>query len=273
MAQSVADLDLSVIVPAHNEEDNVGPLVQEIDRTLDELRLDSEIIIVDDASTDSTLRKLESLMRSFERLRVLQLPARRDRRGYGQSAAFQEAITASRGRIIAMLDADLQNDPADLPAMLECLRVDSAELVQGDRSAGRQDNAIRRISSRVGRLTRRVLLGDTVRDTGCSLRVMKRDVAIRLPLMYRGMHRFIPITARQLGYTVVEYPVHHRPRVAGRAKYGVWNRAIPGLIDCFAVRWMRSRRVLIEAEVRVLPSSERTSVKHRVAETRPTAQV
>ncbi len=115
-------------------------------------------------------------------------------------------------------------------------------MVQGDRSADRQDGFVRRVSSRIGRLFRRLLLGDTIRDTGCSLRVIRRPVALALPLEYRGMHRFIPVTARQLGYRVVEMPVHHRARTAGRTKYGIGNRAIPGLIDCFAVRWMRKRR-------------------------------
>jgi dolichol-phosphate mannosyltransferase len=126
--------------------------------------------------------------------------------------------------------------------MLKRLEAEDADMVQGDRSADRRDTVVRRASSWVGRFFRRSLLGDTIRDTGCSLRVMKREVALALPLEFRGVHRFIPFTARQLGYRVVEMPVHHRPRTAGRTKYGILNRAIPGLVDCFAMRWMRSRR-------------------------------
>ena len=126
--------------------------------------------------------------------------------------------------------------------MVRALQAHGADMVQGDRSRARRDSLVRRGSSLVGRMTRRVLLGDTIRDTGCSLRLMRRDLALRLPLEYRGMHRFIPIMARQLGAKVVEMQVNHRPRTAGRTKYGIGNRALSGLIDCFAVRWMRSRR-------------------------------
>ena len=163
---------------------------------------------------------------------------------YGQSAAFHAGFRAARGRLIATLDADLQNDPRDLPAMLDLMRSSGADMVQGDRSHARRDNLVRRMGSVVGRIFRRVLLGDSIRDTGCSLRVMRREIALALPLEFRGMHRFIPVTARHLGFTVVEMPVTHRPRTAGVTKYGlgITKRAIPGLIDLLAVRYMRSRR-------------------------------
>ncbi|MCA9304849.1 MAG: hypothetical protein KC996_12070, partial [Phycisphaerales bacterium] len=141
---------------------------------------------------------------------------------------------------------DLQNDPADFPKMLTLLEERNADFVQGDRSAARAqgDAKIRQIGSWVGRKFRLWLLGDTIRDTGCSLRIMKREIALQLPLEFRGMHRFIPATARHLGYTVVEMPVAHRPRHAGEPKYGmgITKRALPGLVDCFAVRYMRKRR-------------------------------
>jgi glycosyltransferase involved in cell wall biosynthesis len=163
-------------------------------------------------------------------------------RGNGQSAAFHAGIRASRGTLVALSDGDCQTDPADIPPMVERLAGGGADMVQGDRSAARRDGFVRRISSWVGRFFRRLLLGDTIRDTGCSLRVMKRSVALALPLEFRGAHRFIPFTARQLGFQVVEMPVRHRARTAGLTKYGIRNRAIPGLFDCFAMRWMRSRR-------------------------------
>jgi glycosyltransferase involved in cell wall biosynthesis len=241
---------ISVVAPAHNEVANVRQLVAEIAAVLDTLETPAEIIIVDDGSSDGTADELERLLDEEMRLRVLTIQPTPRGTGHGQSAAFQVGFGVSRGDIIAVLDADLQNDPADLPAMLECLERTGADMVQGDRSQDRRDNIVRRVSTVVGRLTRRMLLGDTIRDTGCSLRVMRRDLALAIPLEFRGMHRFIPITARQLGRTVVEMPVRHRPRVAGSPKYGVWNRALPGLIDCFAVRWMRSRRRLVEATER-----------------------
>ena len=166
----------------------------------------------------------------------------------GQSAAFAAGIRAAAGELIVLIDADLQNDPDDLPVLLGRLRSSGADMVQGDRRTARADGLVRRVSSAAGRLARRWLLGDTINDTGCSLRILSREVALRLPLEYRGMHRFIPITCRQLGYTVVEHPVRHRPRQAGDSKYGILNRAIPGLIDCFAVRWMHKRRRPIEYE-------------------------
>ncbi|MEL6795291.1 MAG: glycosyltransferase family 2 protein, partial [Planctomycetota bacterium] len=159
---------------------------------------------------------------------------------------FKAGFAAARGDLVGSLDADLQNDPADLPKLLAELDRTGADFVQGDRSAARRegDAWIRQYTSVIGRWFRRVLLGDTIRDTGCSLRVLKREIGLKLPLEFKGAHRFIPVTARQLGYTVVEMPVNHRERFAGEPKYGVGisKRAIPGLIDCFAIRWMGNRR-------------------------------
>jgi glycosyltransferase involved in cell wall biosynthesis len=246
---------LSVVAPAHNEQDNLRMLVAEIAAAIDPLRIEYEIIIVDDGSTEGTPGILRDLLGQFAQLRALRLCDTPQRAGNGQSAAFHAGFRACRGEIIVTLDADLQNDPADIPAMLRFMREHGADMVQGDRSQSRQDSVVRRVTSIVGRLFRRVLLGDTIRDTGCSLRVMKREAALRLPLEFRGMHRFIPITARQLGCTVIETPVNHRPRIAGTAKYGIWNRAIPGLIDCFAVRWMRSRRRSTVSDEQLSPTS------------------
>lgn len=178
-------------------------------------------------------------------------------KGNGQSAAFHAGFRACKGEYIAVLDADLQNDPAEIPAMLRLARESGAGLVQGDRSHARKDHFIRRIGSIVGRTARRWLLGDTIRDTGCSLRIMKREIALRLPLEFRGMHRFIPVTARHLGYKVVEMPVKHRPRVAGETKYGmgIVQRALPGLVDLLVVRYMRNRRRPVSCE-EIIPHAE-----------------
>jgi glycosyltransferase involved in cell wall biosynthesis len=241
-------IDLSVIAPAHNERDNLPSLVAEIAAALEPTGLAFEIIIVDDGSTDGTQDVLADLCGKYSQLRVVRMTDTPPGRGNGQSAAFHAGVRAARGTLLAMLDADLQNDPADIPAMLDMLREKEADMVQGDRSQNRRDTLMRRVSSWVGRTFRRLILGDRIVDTGCSLRVLKRELALRLPMEFRGVHRFIPISARQMGYRVVEMPVNHRPRTAGEAKYGVWNRAIPGLIDCFAIRWMRSRRRPVSAE-------------------------
>ncbi len=239
--------EFSVVAPAHNEHENLSALVEEIGAAIDPLDIDYEIIIVDDGSTEETPALLRRLKAMHPRLRSIRMAHTPPGRGHGQSAAFHAGFRAARGEIIAVMDADLQNDPADLPAMLKALRDTNADLVQGDRSHARRDTLVRRVSSIVGRTFRRLLLGDTIVDTGCSLRVMRREVALAIPLEFRGMHRFIPVTARDLGYQVVEVRVNHRPRVAGTAKYGIWNRALPGLIDCLAVRWMRNRRRPVHA--------------------------
>jgi len=239
-----ARVEISVIAPAHNEEDNIDALVREVYEALTPLGLPFEFVIVDDGSTDSTRQRVQDQMKTRPWLRCVAMTRTPPGKGNGQSAAFYAGFRAARGRLVAVLDADLQNDPADLPAMLKLLRETNADFVQGDRSHARKDNVVRKVGSWVGRVFRRSLLGDTIRDTGCSLRLMTREIAVALPLEFRGMHRFIPVTARQLGYKVVEMPVRHRPRVAGVPKYGlgIMQRALPGLIDLFAVRYMRNRR-------------------------------
>lgn len=251
---------LSVVAPAHNEEENLPTLMQEIAAALDPLDMFYEIVIVDDGSTDRTPQVLATLCTQYPSLHAVRMQDTPPGRGNGQSAAFYAGFRVARGERIAVLDADLQNDPSDLPAMLALMDETNADMIQGDRSANRADTFVRRVTSLVGRLFRRWLLGDSIRDTGCSLRVMRRDLALQLPLQFRGMHRFIPVTGRQLGYTVIETPVNHRPRIAGEAKYGIWNRALPGLIDCFAMRWMRNRR----RPTRVVPlEASPALVQHR----------
>jgi dolichol-phosphate mannosyltransferase len=243
-ASGLGPIELSVVAPAHNEEANIEPLVQEVGAALSGVGIGFEFIVVDDGSTDRTRERVKALMTTRPWLRCVAMNNTPPGKGNGQSAAFHAGFRAARGRLVASLDADLQNDPADLPKMLTRLRETDADMVQGDRSLARRDNWIRRITSRIGRFFRGLILGDTIRDTGCSLRVMKREIAVALPLEFKGMHRFIPVTARHLGFKVVEMPVNHRARIAGETKYGfgIMQRGLPGLIDCFAVRYMRNRR-------------------------------
>jgi dolichol-phosphate mannosyltransferase len=242
----VPDPELSIVVPALNEAENVGPLVEEIDRSVRiSAGIDAELIVVDDGSTDGTDRRLMELAATRPWLRVLRRPAPQ-----GQSAAMAAGIRAARGAYVATLDADLQNDPADLPVMLGRLKAEGADFIQGDRSANRRDTWMRRRASWVGRSARGLLLADPVRDTGCSARVLRADIARRLPLEYRGMHRFFPAYAARLGAKVIEHPVTHRPRTAGETKYGVGvvSRGLAGLMDCLAVRWMGKRLRDVSAE-------------------------
>lgn len=239
-------LELTILAPAHNEEENVDLLVEEIESAIAPLGIEFEFIIVDDGSTDSTQSKALAHQNTRPWVRCVSMTNTPTGSGHGQSAAFHAGFRAANGRLIATLDADLQNDPADLPAMLALLESSNADFVQGDRSAVRNkgDAKIRQFGSWVGRKFRLMVLGDTITDTGCSLRIMKREITLQLPLEFKGAHRFIPATARHLGYTVVEMPVNHRNRHAGEPKYGmgITKRALPGLIDLFAIRWMRNRR-------------------------------
>lgn len=243
------ELELSIIAPAHNEEGNIGGLVSDVRGALEAEQIAFEFLIVDDGSSDGTRAAIAAASGEHPWVKGLSMPPRPNGRGNGQSAAFRTGILAARGSLVAFLDADRQNDPSDLPAMLRFLREASADLVQGDRSANRRDGLVKRVSSWIGRSFRSGMLGDSIRDTGCSIRVLRREIALQLPLQFQGMHRFIPFYARMLGYKVVEIPVSHRSRVAGSTKYGVFERALPGLQDLFTVRWMRGRLRRPQAEV------------------------
>jgi len=242
----ISTIRLSVVAPAHNEEENIEELIKQVGDALDDLEIDFEFVIVDDGSSDTTKAKIIAHQPDRPWVRCVSMTNTPKGSGNGQSAAFHAGFRATQGELIAVLDADLQNDPADIPEMLKFLEETGADFVQGDRSAARADGdaKIRQIGSWVGRKFRLWVLGDTIRDTGCSLRIMKREIALALPLEFKGMHRFIPATARHLGYTVVEMPVSHRHRHAGIPKYGmgITKRALPGLIDLFAVRYMWNRR-------------------------------
>lgn len=236
--QTSEHLMLSIVIPALNEADNVQPLVEQIDAAMREANLSYELIVVDDGSSDTTLEKLKALMKTYASLRTLHRTESR-----GQSAAMGQGIAAARSLYIATLDADLQNDPHDLAKMLSLLQQENADMVQGDRSHARKDNMIRRYGSIVGRLFRRMVLGDHVRDTGCSARVIRASYAKQIPLQFHGVHRFFPAYVALLGGKVVEMPASHRPRIAGETKYGmgILTRGPRALFDLFAVRWMKSR--------------------------------
>ena len=230
--------ELSIVIPALNEAQNVAPLVGEIERSVLAAGVHAEVIVVDDGSSDDTAQRVLEMAAERPWLRLL-----RREKAQGQSAAMAAGIAAARGSFIATLDADLQNDPADLVNMLALLKRENMDLVQGDRSHARRDSWLRRRASAVGRAARSLILRDPVRDTGCSARVLRADLARRIPLQYRGMHRFFPAYAARLGARIIEFPVTHRARSAGETKYGVGvlSRGWAGLIDCFAVRWMGGR--------------------------------
>jgi glycosyltransferase involved in cell wall biosynthesis len=233
--------DLSIVVPARDEAGNIAPLVAEVAHVMSKTGLDYELLLVDDGSRDTTAEEIRVEAAARPWVRGITLPPGPAGRGHGQSAALLAGLQAARGAVLVTLDADLQNDPADVPRLLEMLRRERADMVQGDRTASRRDGLSKRVASVVGRVARRLVLGDTIRDTGCTLRVFRPEVLEALPLQFRGMHRFVPYCARLAGHRVVETPVAHRPRAQGRSKYGLADRAGPGLRDLLAVRWMRAR--------------------------------
>ena len=229
-------LRLSIAVPVKDEEDNIRPLVEACLEALGELYEQTEIIFVDDGSTDASLERMQELAAEDPHVRWIQFEA-----NCGQSAALDAGFRAARGDYVAMIDADMQNDPADLPKMVELLDAGECDCVCGIR-AKRRDNWLRKISSKIGNGTRNWLTGETIKDVGCSIRVFRRELLDGLK-MYKGMHRFLPTLLRLEGARIEEIPVSHHPRTRGQTKYGVWNRLFRGLRDIFAVRWMQSRHI------------------------------
>ena len=228
---------LSVVVPAYNEEENVVPLAREIVAALEGLPGGFELILVDDASTDATAR----LIREFGDARVRGVFHRIN---CGQSAAVASGFRAARGAWVGTLDGDGQNDPADLPAMLEQAIAEGVDCVTGVRRQ-RQDTFIRRISSKIANGYRNWITGDRVSDSGCGIRVARRAALCEIPV-FNGMHRFLPTLLRGQGFSVVERAVNHRERLRGTSKYGVHNRLWRGIRDCFGIRWYLSRAVRSE---------------------------
>ena len=251
---------LSVVVPVHDEEDDLEPLYREIDAAVGSWPGGLEIVFVDDGSRDASRARMRAIAEKDPRVRVLVLD-----RQHGQSAALAAGFGAARGEIVATLDADLQNDPADLPRLLAALA--HADVVCGVR-VDRHDSWLRRASSRVANAFRNRVTGESVRDIGCSLRVMRRDFLARVKL-YRGMHRFLPTLLRLEGARVIELPVTHRPRRHGRSKYGIADRLFVGIVDVFAVRWMKSRRLTYRASEPDALSPAPGSEARRSADTRP----
>jgi glycosyltransferase involved in cell wall biosynthesis len=225
--------DLSVVVPLYNEEENLPLLEREIVATLGGAGLAYELIFVDDGSTDGSLAALRLLAATNPAIRIL-----RHRRNAGQSAALAAGFRAARGAIVVTLDADLQNDPADIPRLLA--RLDEGfDIVSGVRRT-RRDSWTRRLSSRIANGVRNWATDESVTDVGCSLKAYRREFLSDLP-MFTGMHRFLPTLVRWNGARLAELDVHHRPRLHGVAKYGIGNRLFRALADLFAVRWMRRR--------------------------------
>ena len=225
-----AAVDLSLVIPVYNELDNVRPLWDAIRPVLERSRRSWELLLVDDGSTDGGTEAMAALRRDEPRVRLLRIEPNR-----GQSAAFALGFRHARAPVIITMDADLQNDPEDIPLLLEALA--EADLAIGWRHE-RRDPFLKRASSRIANSVRRGLVGDPFHDVGCSLKAFRREVVSHM-VPFRGMHRFFPILAVMAGFRVREVKVRHHPRARGKTKYGVFNRLVGPLVDCFGVRWLR----------------------------------
>jgi glycosyltransferase involved in cell wall biosynthesis len=232
--------EISLVIPCHNEEGNLRPLVAAIHAAMQPTGVDYEIVITDDASTDGSWALLKELAATDPRLRI-----QRFKTNCGESAASWAGLQAARGQYLATLDADLQNDPRDLPKFLEALK--TADCICGTRveTRGQGDSWLRIASSRIANGVRNRLSGETISDAGCTYRAFRRECIAGVKF-FRGAHRFLPTLIKMEGFTVAEIPVTNQPRHSGSSHYGVWNRLFKSFHDLLGIRWMKSRRLRYE---------------------------
>ena len=226
------DVCLSVVLPCFNEEECVGPLMEELDRVLSSLGTEHEVLFVNDASTDGTAAVLDELAARYPYVRVITHSV-----NCGESAGQATGFREARGEIVITMDTDQQNDPADIPRLLEAL--EGVDGVCGVRR-NRRDDWVKRVSSRLANRFRRWVTADPFTDAGCAYRALRREALAEIPV-FNGMHRFLPTMMLEQGFEVIEIDVNHRPRSGGESKYGVGNRLFRGLVDCVAMRWYMRR--------------------------------
>jgi len=229
--------EISLVIPCYNEEGNLHALVKAIHDAIDPLGVSFEIVITDDCSSDKSWTILKEIAAADPRVRV-----QRFKFNCGESAASWAGMQASRGKFLFTLDADLQNDPRDIPKFLEGLK--KADCVCGTRVETRSkgDHFIRVASSRIANWVRNTLSGENISDAGCTYRAFKRECIANVK-MFKGAHRFLPTLIKMEGFTVTEVPVTNNPRFAGQSHYGVWNRLFKSFADLLAVRWMKKRMI------------------------------
>jgi glycosyltransferase involved in cell wall biosynthesis len=250
---------LSICVPVYNEEENLPLLHQAIAKVLDEHQINGEIVLVDDGSKDGSWKAIEALAAKDSRVRGLKFQF-----NCGETAASDAGLRNARGKYVMTMDADLQNDPADIPKFLEALST-GVDCVCGTRVSSRSkgDSFIRVASSRIANWVRNKLSDENISDAGCTYRAFRRECVSKLKL-YRGLHRFIPTLLKMEGFTVVEIPVSNNPRLHGESKYGVWNRLFKSFRDLLAIRWMKSRMLGYQIE-REAENSINDAADHKLA--------
>lgn len=240
--EQVASVEISVVVPVYNEEKNLPILVSKLLEVLRGLHKTYEVIFVDDGSSDASGRVLREMAVRYPSIRMLRFKANR-----GLSAALMAGMREARGDILVALDSDLQNDPADIPKLLE--KLDHYDMATGWRQK-REDPWLKRISSRIANMVRNRLSGENIHDSACTLRAFKKE-CIKEICAFNGMHRFLPTLVKMRGYRIIEVPVAHHPRRFGKSKYNIRNRMVRSFVDLLAVRWMKHRHLDYEIEERI----------------------
>jgi len=235
-------IDISVVVPVYNEEENLPVLIPQIAEVLKPLAKTFEMIFVDDGSKDQSRPLLKKMILEYPQIRILGF-----KKNCGETAAGAAGIKEARGKIVITIDADLQNDPKDIPKMLDYLK--EYDMVTGWRQK-REDSWVKRITSRIANRIRNRLSEEEIQDSGCTFRAYKRECLQEIKL-YKGMHRFIPTLMKMEGYRVIEIPIVHHPRKFGVSKYTTWNRMWRAFVDLLAVKWMKSRHIDYEIEERI----------------------
>ena len=235
-------IDISVVVPVYNEEENLPVLILQIAEVLRPLGKTFEMIFVDDGSKDQSRRILKEMASQYPQIRIIGF-----KKNCGETAAGAAGIKEAQGGIVITIDADLQNDPEDIPRMLDHLN--EYDMVTGWRQK-REDSWVKRITSRIANRIRNSLSGEEIHDSGCTFRAYKRQCLQAIKL-YKGMHRFIPTLVKMEGFRVIEIPIAHHPRKFGVSKYTTWNRMWRAFIDLLAVKWMKSRHIYYEIEERI----------------------
>ena len=240
--EKYGQVKVSAVVPVYNEEGNLPILIPKLSKVLKDLGCSYEMIFVDDGSSDGSQRILKEMAPQTPFLRILRFKENR-----GLSTALMAGMREAQGEQIVTLDSDLQNDPADIPRLLEYL--DRYDMATGWRQK-REDSWLKKISSKIANAVRNGLSGEDIRDSACTLRAFKRECIQEIPV-FNGMHRFFSTLVKMNGYRVIEVPVSHHPRKFGKSKYNIRNRMVRSFIDLLAVRWMKRRIIRYEIEERI----------------------
>ena len=235
-------IEISVVVPVYNEEGNLPVLILKLVEALKGPGLSYEMVFVDDGSSDGSRKILKEMASQYPFLRILRL-----RENRGLSTALVAGMREARGEKIVTLDSDLQNDPADIPRLLECL--DHYDMATGWRQK-REDTWLKKVSSKIGNAVRNRMSGEEIHDSACTLRAFKKECLQEIPV-FNGMHRFLSTLVKMRGYRIIEVPVSHHPRKFGKSKYNIRNRMVRSFIDLLAVKWMKRRTIHYDIEERI----------------------